>query len=202
MPTSPSIPSRTNGSTSKLARQPQRPDTRRPHRNWTGHLAKRPMRDRSRSTRAKVPQRRRSSRSRARSGGRMPRISAAVRKRSRADRSARRCANPQPTPARLAASSGQEESCRAPPRGDCFATCDVRSHITRGLGHAARRLRPPTNPTRLGALAGHHSQDDRRRLEHSQLGRHCTPSHPPRLQHPPATKACLSRMPGNWHVRF
>jgi hypothetical protein len=60
----------------------------------------------------------------------------------------------------------------------------------------------PTNPTRLGALAGHHSQDDRRRLGHSHLGRCCTPSHPPRLQHPPATRACLSRMPGNWHVRF
>ena len=40
--------------------------------------------------------------------------------------------------------------------------------------HAARRLRPPRHPTRLGALAGHHSQDDRRRLEHSHTGRRCT----------------------------
>ena len=69
--------------------------------------------------------------------------------------------------------------------------------------HATRRLRPPTNPTRMGALAGHHSQDDRRRLEHSQLGRRATLSYPAPLQHhPPATRACLSRMLGNGHVRF
>ena len=69
--------------------------------------------------------------------------------------------------------------------------------------HAARRLRPPRHSTRLGAMAGHHSQDDRCRLEHSQLGRRCTTSHPPPLPPPPpATKACLSRMHGNGHVRL
>ena len=41
---------------------------------------------------------------------------------------------------------------------------------------------PGSHPTRMGALADHHSQDDQHRLRHSHLGRRVTPSHPRRLQ--------------------
>ena len=66
-----------------------------------------------------------------------------------------------------------------------------------------RRRGPATNPAPVGDVAGQHPQDNRCRMGTRQDRQGCTPSHPPRLQtHPPANRACLSRMLGNGHVRF
>jgi hypothetical protein len=64
------------------------------------------------------------------------------------------------------------------------------------------RLGPPSDPTDWEHWLAT-TQGDRRRLGHSHIGRRCTPFHPPRLQpRQPATRACSSRMPGDWHVGF
>jgi hypothetical protein len=68
--------------------------------------------------------------------------------------------------------------------------------------HAPRRLRPPTNSTRTGALAGHHSQTiDVVREQPTR-----TPLNPvsstSTATPPPATRTCLRRTLGNGHVRF
>jgi hypothetical protein len=69
----------------------------------------------------------------------------------------------------------------------------------------------PQNPTRVGTLAGDHPQDDRRRVGPQHAGQGRTPPHTPPLPHwprpgtsarPTAIRACPSRMPGNWQVRF
>jgi hypothetical protein len=76
--------------------------------------------------------------------------------------------------------------------------------------YAARSATAPCSPTRTdpaphanGSTGWPPLARRSSRLGHSQPGHRFTPSHPPPLQpHPPATRACSSRMPGDWHVRF
>jgi RNA-directed DNA polymerase len=74
-----------------------------------------------------------------------------------------------------------------------------------------RRREPATNPERVGKVAGHPHRDHHDRDAARQLGDGWNPSHTRRVPTRPrprtagplrSHRACLSRMPGNWHVRF
>ncbi len=69
--------------------------------------------------------------------------------------------------------------------------------------HSGRRRRPATNPAPVGDMAARHPRDDRRHVGTRHQGHARTPCNTPRLPpHPPALRACLSRMRGNGRVPF